>query len=88
MHACKTNDDKLVQELLKFSPDLQLKDQNGQNVLHHIIKGHENMTFDNKNMFQTVIEKMNFSNYTTEDNIDLIRHSGPENLKKSRQKNS
>ena len=67
MHACKTNDDKLVEELLKFAPDLQLKDQNGQNVLHHIIQGHENMTFDNKNMFQKVI------NYSTSEDADSIQ---------------
>ena len=64
MHACKTNDDNLVEELLKLAPDLQLKDQNGQNVLHHIIQGHENMTFDNKNMFQKVI------NYNTPEDTD------------------
>ena len=64
MHACKTNDDNLVEELLKLAPDLQLKDQNGQNVLHYIIQGHENMTFDNKNMFQKVI------NYNTPEDTD------------------
>ena len=64
MHACKTNDDNLVEELLKLTPDLQLKDQNGQNVLHYIIQGHENMTFDNKNMFQKVI------NYNTPEDTD------------------
>ena len=67
MHACKTNDDNLVEELLKFAPDLQLKDQNGQNVLHYIIQGHENMTFDNKNMFQKVI------NYSTSEDADSIQ---------------
>ena len=64
MHACKTNDDNLVEELLKLAPDLQLKDQNGQNVLHYIIQGHENMTFDNKNMFQKVID------YSTPEDAD------------------
>ena len=67
MHACKTNDDNLVEELLKLAPDLQLKDQNGQNVLHYIIQGHENMTFDNKNMFQKVI------NYSTSEDADSIQ---------------
>ena len=64
MHACKTNDDNLVEELLKLAPDLQLKDQNGQNVLHYIIQGHENMTFDNKNMFQKVVD------YSTPEDAD------------------
>ena len=54
----------MVEELLKLAPDLQLKDQNGQNVLHYIIQGHENMTFDNKNMFQKVVD------YSTPEDAD------------------
>ena len=67
MHACKTNDDVLISKLLKFKPRL------GVQVLNCIIKSHETYTFDNDNVFKTILDKI--SNYDQSDlnfNIDNL----------------